>query len=140
MKIAIIGNGGREHAIANAISKSDKITSLYCIPGNGGTSRIAENVNINITKFSEIYKFIIKLEIDIVIVGPEKPLVDGLVDYLEEKKIKVFGPNKNVSQLEGSKIFTKKFVKNIIFQQQNSVFLKIKMKLINFWIIQNSQL
>ena len=108
MKIAIIGNGGREHAIANAISKSDKITSLYCIPGNGGTSQIAENVNINITKFSEIYKFIIKLEIDIVIVGPEKPLVDGLVDYLEEKKIKVFGPNKNVSQLEGSKIFTKK--------------------------------
>tara|TARA_B100000131_G_scaffold316649_1_gene357107 strand:+ start:3276 stop:4541 length:1266 start_codon:yes stop_codon:yes gene_type:complete len=108
MKIAILGSGGREHAIALKICKSKKLEKLYCIPGNAGTNSIAQNADINLNDFSEIYNFLKQKKIDLVIVGPEKPLVDGIVDYLEKKNIKVFGPNQKVSQLEGSKIFTKK--------------------------------
>ena len=108
MKIAILGSGGREHALALQISKSKKLKNLYCIPGNAGTSMIAKNINLELDNFNEIYNFLKSVKIDFVIVGPEKPLVDGIVDYLNNKKIKVFGPNQKVSQLEGSKIFTKK--------------------------------
>ena len=108
MKISIIGSGGREHAIALKIFKSKKLKKLYCIPGNAGTSLIAKNKDIKLDNFDKIYNFLKYKEIDLVIVGPEKPLVDGIVDYLDKKKIKVFGPNQKVSQLEGSKIFTKK--------------------------------
>tara|TARA_B100000965_G_C19546826_1_gene738223 strand:- start:294 stop:1559 length:1266 start_codon:yes stop_codon:yes gene_type:complete len=108
MKIAILGSGGREHALALQILKSKKIEKLYCIPGNAGTNEIAENINLKLDNFKEIYNFIKDKEIELVIVGPEKPLVDGIVDYLNKKNIKVFGPNQKVSQLEGSKIFTKK--------------------------------
>ncbi len=108
MKIAILGSGGREHAIALKISTSKKLGKLYCVPGNAGTNLIAKNVDIKLDDFSKIYNFIKDEEIDLVIVGPEKPLVDGIVDFLDKKKIKVFGPNQKVSQLEGSKIFTKK--------------------------------
>ena len=86
MKIAILGSGGREHAIADKISKSSKLKKLYCIPGNAGTSHIAENINLEITDFDAIYKFVENYKIDLVIVGPEKPLVDGVVDFLEKKK------------------------------------------------------
>ena len=108
MKIAILGNGGREHAIADQISKSPKLNRLYCLPGNAGTKFIAENVNIDIYDFDKLGNFVDEYKIDLVIVGPEKPLVDGVVDFLTNKGIKVFGPNKISSQLEGSKIFTKK--------------------------------
>ena len=108
MKVGIIGSGGREHAICNSLKNSKNISKIFCIPGNAGTSTIAENINIDVNNFSKIEDFIIKNNIEIVIVGPEKPLVDGLTDYLEDKKIKVFGPSKLASQLEGSKIFTKK--------------------------------
>jgi phosphoribosylamine--glycine ligase len=108
MKIAIIGSGGREHAITVSISKSPKIDKIYCIPGNAGTSKIATNVDISISDFKNLYKFLNENKIDLVIIGPEQPLVDGVVDYLEKFNIKVFGPNKLASQLEGSKIFTKK--------------------------------
>ena len=108
MKVGIIGSGGREHAICFSLSKSKKVSKIYCIPGNAGTGEIAENVNIDLNNFEKLEFFIKKNEIDIVIVGPEKPLVEGIVDYLEKKDIKVFGPNKLASQLEGSKIFTKK--------------------------------
>ncbi|MDA9150209.1 phosphoribosylamine--glycine ligase [Candidatus Pelagibacter sp.] len=111
MKIAVIGSGGREHAICMTLLKSKKINKIYCFPGNAGTSRIATNINIKLDKFLEIKKFIINNKINLVVVGPEKPLVDGLVDYLQKYKIKVFGPNKRASQLEGSKIFTKKLCK-----------------------------
>ena len=111
MNVGIIGSGGREHALCISLKKSQKIKNIYCFPGNAGTSFIAENIEIDLTNFEELKKFIQKLAIDIVIVGPEKPLVDGLVDFLKENKIKVFGPNKAASQLEGSKIFTKNFCK-----------------------------
>ena len=108
MKVGIIGSGGREHAICFSLNKSKKVSKIYCIPGNAGTGEIAENVDIDLNDFEKLEFFIKKNEIDIVIVGPEKPLVEGIVDYLEKKDIKVFGPNKLASQLEGSKIFTKK--------------------------------
>ena len=108
MKIAILGNGGREHAIADKISSSPKLDKLYCIPGNAGTKFIAENINLDISNFDKLGKFVDEHKIDLVIVGPEKPLVEGVVDFLTKKGIKTFGPNRVVSQLEGSKIFTKK--------------------------------
>ena len=108
MKVGIIGSGVREHALCYSLSKSKKVSKIYCIPGNAGTREIAENIDINLNNFEKLEIFIKKNEIDIVIVGPEKPLVEGIVDYLEKKDIKVFGPNKLASQLEGSKIFTKK--------------------------------
>ena len=111
MKIAILGNGGREHAIATKISKSPKLQKLYCIPGNAGTDSIAENVSLDFYNYESLLHFIKKNKIDLVIVGPERPLVDGVVDFLLKENIKVFGPNKKVSQLEGSKIFTKKICK-----------------------------
>ena len=107
MKIAIIGNGGREHALAHQLSISKKITKIYSIPGNAGTEETSLNININLDNFHDLYDFINKEKIELVVVGPEKPLVEGLVDFLESKNIKVFGPRKKVAQLEGSKIFTK---------------------------------
>ena len=112
MKIAILGSGGREHAIAFSVSKSKKIKQIYCIPGNAGTNELGENINIEINDFKKIHDFIIDKRIDLVIVGPEDPLVNGIVDYLEKFKIQVFGPNKIASRLEGSKIFTKNICKN----------------------------
>ena len=108
MKIAILGNGGREHALAVNISKSSRVKKLYCLPGNAGTNLIAENVKLDIYDFEKLEKFIKENDISLVIVGPEKPLVEGVVDFLTSKGIKVFGPNKVSAQLEGSKIFTKK--------------------------------
>ena len=108
MKIGIIGSGGREHALCVSLKKSNNISKIYCFPGNAGTNMIAENVNLDLNNFQIIKDFIIKNNIEIIIIGPEKPLVDGLTDYLESQNIKVFGPNKIASQLEGSKIFTKK--------------------------------
>ena len=111
MKIAILGSGGREHAITYAVSKSSKIKNIFCIPGNAGTSKIAKNISIDINNFEILYEFLKKNNINFVIVGPEQPLVCGIVDYLEKYDIKVFGPNKISSQLEGSKIFTKNLCK-----------------------------
>ena len=108
MKVGIIGSGGREHAICHSLNKSKKIKKIYCFPGNAGTAEIAENIDLNLENFNELKKFILKYSIDLIIVGPEKPLVEGIVDFLENNQIKVFGPNKFASQLEGSKIFTKK--------------------------------
>ncbi len=108
MKVAVIGSGGREHSICESLKLSNKLNKIYCIPGNAGTSKIANNIEIEINDFEKIKEFILENKIDITIIGPEKPLVDGIVDYLEKYGIKVFGPNRIASQLEGSKIFTKK--------------------------------
>ncbi len=111
MIVGILGSGGREHALCETLKKSKKIKKLYCFPGNAGTAEIATNINVDIENFEEIKNFILKENIDLIIIGPEKPLVDGIVDYLEKFEIKVFGPNKIAAQLEGSKIFTKKLCK-----------------------------
>ena len=107
MKVGIIGSGGREHAICKSLKKSQKINQIYCFPGNAGTEEIAKNVNLDLDNFEYLKNFIIEEKIDLIVIGPEKPLVNGLADYLEQFNIKVFGPNKVASQLEGSKIFTK---------------------------------
>ena len=107
MKVGIIGSGGREHAICKSLKNSQKINQIYCFPGNAGTEEIAKNVNLDLDNFEFLKNFIIEEKIDLVVIGPEKPLVNGLADYLEKFNIKVFGPNKIASQLEGSKIFTK---------------------------------
>ena len=134
MKVGIIGSGGREHAICVSLSKSDKIKEIYCFPGNAGTAEVAKNVEIDINNFNELKNFAVENKIELIIVGPEKPLVDGIVDFFEKNNIKIFGPNKLAAQLEGSKIFTKKLCKkyNIptanfgIFQDINSAKLFIE--------------
>ena len=127
MKVGIIGSGGREHAICFALKKSKEIKQIYCFPGNAGTSQIAENVSINVEDFNELKNFIISNKINLVVVGPEKPLVNGMVDFLEKYNVKVFGPNKSASQLEGSKIFTKKLCqKYLIPTAKFGIFENIK--------------
>ena len=108
MIVGIIGSGGREHAICVKIKESRKISEIFCIPGNAGTSKIATNVDIKIEDFKSIKDFCLKNKIELLIVGPEQPLVNGIVDYFIDTEIKVFGPSKVAAQLEGSKIFTKK--------------------------------
>ena len=108
MIIGVIGSGGREHAICEKILQSKKIEKLYCFPGNAGTNSIAKNVKIKIEEFDKIKNFVINNKIDFLVVGPEKPLVNGIVDFFQKHNIKIFGPEKVASQLEGSKIFTKK--------------------------------
>ena len=107
MKIGIIGSGGREHAICHSLNKSDNVKEIFCFPGNAGTEKIAKNIIIDLENFFELKEFILLNKIDLIIIGPEKPLVDGIVDFFEKNKIKVFGPNQIAAQLEGSKIFTK---------------------------------
>jgi phosphoribosylamine--glycine ligase len=108
MKIGVIGSGGREHSICHILKKSSKVDKIFCFPGNAGTANIAENINFDLNDFENFKNLVLEKKIDLIVVGPEKPLVDGIVDYLEQFNIKVFGPNKIASQLEGSKIFTKK--------------------------------
>ena len=107
MNIGLIGSGGREHALCHKIFESQITKKIICFPGNAGTSKIAENINIDLLNFKEVFKYIKLYDIDLVVVGPEEPLVKGLVDFLLKKKIKVFGPNQFASKLEGSKAFMK---------------------------------
>ena len=111
MIICVIGSGGREHAICKSIQKSSKVKKIFCLPGNAGTQELAENVDLNIDDHDELIKFLKKSKVDLVIVGPEKPLVNGITNVLENNNIKVFGPRKVPSQLEGSKTFTKEICK-----------------------------
>lgn len=114
MNILILGSGGREHAISWKISKSDRCSNLYIAPGNAGTSLVGNNLKININDFEEVKSNVIEKSIDLVIVGPEEPLVRGIVDFFksdnELKNIKIFGPGSDGSKLEGSKDFSKEFM------------------------------
>ena len=111
MNIGLIGTGGREHALCQKISLSKFCKKIICFPGNAGTAKIAKNVDVDILDFKKLLKLIRFYKIDLVIVGPEEPLVKGIVNFLEKNDIKVFGPNKFASQLEGSKSFMKKICK-----------------------------
>ena len=108
MNIGLIGSGGREHALCKKLNDSKHVSRIFCFPGNAGTSEIATNVSVDILNFKKILKFIKLLKIQMVIVGPEEPLVKGIVDFLKMNNINVFGPSKFASQLEGSKAFMKK--------------------------------
>jgi len=111
MKVLVIGSGGREHVLTWKIKQSPNVEELYCAPGNGGIAQIAECVDIQATDISGLLKFAKEKQIDLTVVGPEAPLVEGVVDKFKEAGLKVFGPSKDASQLEGSKVFTKEFLK-----------------------------
>ncbi|MDP6926903.1 MAG: phosphoribosylamine--glycine ligase, partial [Rhodospirillales bacterium] len=107
MKILVVGGGGREHALCRSIAKSPKCEKLYCAPGNAGIAEDAECVNIGGEDVEGLVAFTVEKWIDLVVVGPEVPLVLGLADRLEEKGVKVFGPSADAALLEGSKAFMK---------------------------------
>lgn len=114
MKILILGSGGREHAFAYQIFKSPHCTKIYTAPGNAGTAQLSENVAIEVNDFEKIKVFVIEQQIDLVVVGPEDPLVNGIVDFFESdinlKKVMIIGPAKEGAKLEGSKEFAKEFM------------------------------
>src|SRR5690554_548376 len=109
--VLLIGNGGREHAIAQSLAQSPLLNKLYNSPGNPGTAELGENVILKITDFESVWDFIQQNKIDLTIIGPEKPLVDGIVNFLAAKKHPVFGPKLQAALLEGSKEFAKEFMK-----------------------------
>lgn len=111
MKVLIVGSGGREHAIAVSVAKSEKVDKIYCAPGNAGIGQIAECVPIGAMEFDRLASFAVEKGIDLVIVGMDDPLVGGLVDVLEAQGIRTFGPKKNAAILEGSKAFSKDLMK-----------------------------
>ena len=111
MKVLIVGSGGREHAIAHSVAKSEKVSKIYCAPGNAGVSEYAECVAIGAMEFEKLVAFAKENAIDLVIVGMDDPLVGGLVDLFEAEGIRTFGPRKNAAILEGSKAFSKDLMK-----------------------------
>lgn len=111
MKVLIVGSGGREHAIAMSVAKSDKVEKIYCAPGNAGIAEYAECLTIGAMEFDKIVDFAKEESVDLVIVGMDDPLVAGLVDLLEAAGIRTFGPRKNAAILEGSKAFSKDLMK-----------------------------
>ena len=132
MNIGLIGSGGREHALCQKIHESKLIKKIICFPGNAGTAKIAKNIKVDILNFREIHQLVQFYKIDLVIVGPEEPLVRGLVDYLRKKKIKVFGPDKFASRLEGSKAFMKKVCKSNNIPTADYKICKNKKDVLNF--------
>ena len=110
MNVLLIGSGGREHALAWKIAQSPLCTKLYIAPGNPGTEMHGENIDLNISDFKSINEFVDKQNIDLIVVGPEDPLVNGIYDYFEHHKVKVFGPSRLGAMLEGSKDYAKSFM------------------------------
>jgi len=114
MKVLVLGSGGREHALAWKIAQSERVSKVYIAPGNAGTASIGENIEINIADIQAVREIVLKNNIDMVVVGPEQPLVDGIVDFFRQdvdlKGVKIIGPDKNGAQLEGSKSFAKRFM------------------------------
>ena len=111
MTVLIVGSGGREHAIATSVNKSKRVSKIYAAPGNAGIAAIAECVDIKVMEFEKIADFAVEKSVDLVIVGPDDPLVGGLVDVLEARGLRAFGPRKNAAILEGSKAFSKDLMK-----------------------------
>ncbi|HPD18747.1 MAG TPA: phosphoribosylamine--glycine ligase, partial [Candidatus Goldiibacteriota bacterium] len=111
MNVLIIGAGGREHAIVWALKKEKGIKNIFCAPGNAGTSFISQNINISPENIDELLKFAKEKEIDLTIVGPEIPLVNGITDVFKKAGLKIFGPDKRAAMLEGSKSFTKELLR-----------------------------
>jgi len=111
MKVLVVGGGGREHVLVWKLAQSPKVKRIFCAPGNAGTDRIAENVNISAEDIPALLKFAKEKEIELTVVGPEAPLVNGIVDEFQKNDLKIFGPSKKAAQLEGSKEFSKKIMK-----------------------------
>ncbi len=132
MNIALIGSGGREHALCQKIYESNLSTNIICIPGNAGTSKIAKNINLDFLNFKKLLKTIKSNKIDLVVVGPEEPLVKGIVDFLKKHKIRVFGPNKYAAKLEGSKAFMKLICKKYKIPTAKFKICKNKKNVVDF--------
>ncbi|MCR4740676.1 MAG: phosphoribosylamine--glycine ligase [Lachnospiraceae bacterium] len=111
MKVLVVGGGGREHAIVTKVHQSSSVDKIYCVPGNAGIAALAECENISVMDFDRIADYALEKKVDLVIVGPDDPLVGGLTDHLEAKGLRVFGPRKNAAILEGSKAFSKDLMK-----------------------------
>lgn len=111
MKVLVVGSGGREHAIISKVAKSKQVDKIYCAPGNAGIAQLAELVPIPVMEFDKIADWAAENAIDLVIVGPDDPLVGGLVDVLNAKGLRAFGPDKKAAILEGSKAFSKDLMK-----------------------------
>jgi len=107
MNIGLIGSGGREHALCKKIYESKIVKKIICFPGNTGTAKLGTNINVNILDFKKVLNLIKFYKIDLVVIGPEEPLVKGLVNFLKNNRVRVFGPNKYAAKLEGSKAFMK---------------------------------
>ncbi len=131
MNIALIGSGGREDSLCRKLKESKKINQIFCIPGNAGTAKIATNLNVDFLNFKLLLKIIKEYKIKMVIVGPEEPLVKGIVNFLEKNKIKVFGPNRYASRLEGSKAFMKSICKKYNIPTAKFLVCKNKIELRN---------
>ena len=112
MKVAIIGSGGREHALALKINESDLLDKLYIIPGNPGTASIGENVELDIGIQDDVVRWCLEKKINLVVIGPELPLVNGLGNLLRENNILVFGPDAEAAKIESNKSFAKKVMKS----------------------------
>ncbi len=132
MNIALIGSGGREHVLCQKIRESKLSKNILCIPGNAGTSKIAKNINLDVLNFKKLLKIIKSHKIDLVVVGPEEPLVKGVVDFLNKHKINVFGPNKYAAKLEGSKAFMKSICKKYKIPTAEFKICKSKKDVIKF--------
>ncbi|RKY87778.1 phosphoribosylamine--glycine ligase [candidate division KSB1 bacterium] len=111
MKVLVIGGGGREDALVWKLAQSSLVNKIYCAPGNAGIARLAECVNVSSSDVLGLAQFAKKYGIDLTVVGPEIPLVEGIVDEFEKEGLKIFGPNKAAAKLEGSKVFAKEFMK-----------------------------
>ena len=110
MNVLVVGNGGREHALAWKIAQSPRVERVFVAPGNAGTELEAENVNIPAYDFAKLIRFAKDNEVELTVVGPEGPLCAGIVDAFEDARLRVFGPSKSAAQLEGSKVFCKKLL------------------------------
>ena len=110
MNVLIIGGGGREHTLVWKIRQHPEVKQIYCIPGNGGIAALAECPALDAGDFPALASFVREREIGFTVVGPEQPLVDGIVDYFEAEKLPIFGPNRSAARLEGSKIFSKQLM------------------------------
>jgi phosphoribosylamine--glycine ligase len=118
--VLIIGGGGREHALGMQL-EVDGVNNLFFAPGNGGTAEIGENIPLNLKNFDEIYEFVQKTKIDLIVVGPEDPLADGIVDYFRERNILIVGPTKAAAQIESSKIFARNLMAEAMIPQPNFI-------------------
>ncbi|MDR7318371.1 phosphoribosylamine--glycine ligase [Brevibacillus nitrificans] len=110
MNVLVIGSGGREHTIAWKLLQSPQVKKVYCAPGNGGTAQIAQNVPIGVNDFAALAQFVKDEGIDLTVVGPEDPLLGGIVDFFEERNLPIFGPNGRAAMIEGSKSFAKRLM------------------------------
>ncbi len=111
MNVLVIGSGGREHALIWKIKQSPLVKKIFCAPGNAGIAQLAECVHIEPDQIENFLKFAVSHRIDLTVVGPEVPLVSGIVDQFQQKKLKIFGPSKEAARLEGSKVFAKEFMR-----------------------------